>query len=62
MGSSPYESNPYLNPVSSQAYHGEIFTPPEIAPASYNTGDGFEDEPPLMEGIFTYILFKKRKF
>ena len=52
MGSQMYDSNPYLNPTGSPAYHGNIFTPLDAAPEKYGSGGEFDDEPPLMEGTF----------
>ncbi|XP_065223654.1 protein YIPF5-like [Planococcus citri] len=61
MGSQMYDSNPYLNPASSPAYQGNIFTPMDTAPEKYGSGGEFDDEPPLMEelGINPEHIFQK---
>lgn len=49
-----YASNPYLNPSAS--YMGEMYVPSNQQDKAYgNTGEDFEDEPPLLEGLHNFI-------
>lgn len=50
-----YASNPYLDP--SVSYMGEMFIPSSNQHEKFgNSGEDFEDEPPLLEGM-REILF-----
>lgn len=54
-GTPLYGTNPYLNPSNSMPpYHGEIFTPADssLGKQEYGGPSEFDQEPPLMEGMY----------